>query len=233
MSEPRSTPHALQRSLRQLQVAVGVLSLVVVALLTTAMRPAQPDVLRTRGIIVEDEAGRARILIGAPIPVVGERIRTDTAKARAAWGEQMGGDRYMNYYRNYRHAVHGMLVLDENGFDRLAIGDSTPDPNIGPRIGPATGIEINDARGFERSGYGLLNVDGSYRVVLGLDGANGREGIALSLFDDGPAGLWAYGPAGEQFFAGRGTDPDASLGWQLTAGDSVVAGRSMPIAHRD
>jgi hypothetical protein len=149
----------------------------------------------------------------------------------------MGGDRYMGYYAGYRHAVHGMLVLDENGFDRLAIGDSTPDPNIGRRIGPATGIEINDERGFERSGYGLLRVDGTNRVNLGLDGANGREGVALALHDNGPAGFWAYGNTGETYFAGRtaGSEsqeggPVRKLGWILRRQDTVLAERTIPIA---
>lgn len=223
----------LRRAVRRLHLVVGLLGVVVVALAVRALRPTTPDVIRTRGLVVEDASGRARILIGAPIPVVAERVRTDTAKARAAWGEQMGGDRYMGYYASYRHSTHGMLVLDERGFDRLAIGDSTPDPNIGNRLGPATGIQINDAMGFERSGYGLLRVDGLYRVVLGLDGSDGREGVALSLFDQGPAGLWAYGPGGESYFAGRdgstSSRDGALLGWSLRRGDSVVMSQTMPV----
>jgi hypothetical protein len=81
--------------------------------------------------------------------------------------------------------MHGMLVLDENGHDRVAIGDSTPDPNIGRRIGPGTGIQINNGQGFERSGYSLLNVNGVERVVLGLDSKQGREGLTLALDDAG------------------------------------------------
>ncbi len=36
------------------------------------------------------------------------------------------------------------------------MGYPVPHPNIGRRIGPRTGLAINDAEGFERSGYGLL-----------------------------------------------------------------------------
>ena len=85
--------------------------------------------------------------------------------------------------------MHGMLVLDENGFDRLAIGDSTPDPNIGKRIGAGPGIDINDAAGFERTGYGLVTVDGKDRVVLGLDSKSGEEALSLMVREDGAAGL--------------------------------------------
>jgi hypothetical protein len=39
------------------------------------------------------------------------------------------------------------------------------------------------------SWYGLINVDGKHRVVLGLDSAQGQEGLTLSLFDEGAVGL--------------------------------------------
>jgi hypothetical protein len=48
---------------------------------------------------------------------------------------------------------------------------------------------INDERGNERSGYGLLKVDDRYRVVLGLDSAQGREGLTLGLSDEGGVGM--------------------------------------------
>jgi hypothetical protein len=85
--------------------------------------------------------------------------------------------------------VNGLLILDEEGFDRIAVGDPVPDPNIGKRIAPSTGIVINDEQGFERSGYGLLKVEDQYRVVLGLDSAKGVEGLTLSLVDDERVGL--------------------------------------------
>ena len=143
-------------------------------------------IVRTRGIIVEDDKGRERILIGAPIPPARNRVRTDLARVQKEWAPRFPDSaRYMGYYRNYRHTMHGMLVLDENGHDRVAIGDSTPDPNIGRRIGPGTGIQLNNAQGFERGGYSMLNVNGVERVVLGLDSRQGREGIALALDDAG------------------------------------------------
>jgi hypothetical protein len=49
-------------------------------------------------------------------------------------------------------------------------------------------VVINDERGFERSGYGLLKVKDRYRVVLGMDSAKGQEGLWLALFDEGPVG---------------------------------------------
>lgn len=203
----------LERRIRQLQR--WMLLMVVVTLVAGTSAFVSHDdapVIRTRGIVVVDEAGRERILIGAPIPYARNRVRTDTLRVAREWGPIFPDSaKYMGWYRNYRHSMHGMLVMDENGFDRLAIGDSTPDPNIGRRIGPATGIEINDEQGFERSGYALLRVGGSSRVVLGLDSRNGTEGAALSLFDDGRVGLSIYGPQRRLVFLGS-MPPSEGLG---------------------
>ena len=178
------------------------------------------DVLRVRGLIVVDAAGRERILIGAPIPETPRRVRTDTARARAAWGHI--SPRYMEYYANYRHAVHGIVVLDEQGFDRLALGDSVPDPNIGRRIAPSTGLTFNDARGYERGGFGLLDLGGKYRVGLGLDTHRGREGVFLVVDDGGRAGVHVQGGGGEAFLGAlppeSPTSSDTSFGLRLRHG---------------
>jgi len=98
--------------------------------------------------------------------------------------------------------MNGLLVLDERGFDRVAIGQDYPDPNIGQRLGRATGVVINDTMGFERSGYGLLRIDDQDRMVLGLDGPHGREGVVLSILEDGTAGLQVMHRQ-QGLFAGR------------------------------
>ena len=145
------------------------------------------DVITTRGIIVLDENGKERILIGAPIPFAQNRVRTDTLRARESWG-YIHPD-YMNFYKNYEHSTNGILILDDKGMDRIAIGDPAPDPNIGKRIAPSTGFVLNDKNGFERSGYGILTLDGIDRVNLGLDTNKGTEGLVLTVDDNGTAGL--------------------------------------------
>jgi hypothetical protein len=150
-----------------------------------------PDgVIRTQGLIIEDEAGRERILIGAPVPEAANRVRTDEARVREVWAPQFpDADAYMGYYQDYSHETNGMLILSEDGFDRLVVGDPVPDPNIGRRFGPSTGIVINDARGFERTGYGVLAVNGRQNVGLGLDTDRIEEGLSLVLHDGGPHGI--------------------------------------------
>jgi len=120
------------------------------------------DVLRVRGLIIVDEKGRERILLGAPVPKTTERKRQDDAT--------------------------GMLVLGEDGADRVAVG-YTPDPQIlgkvVKRISPSAGINFMDKNGNERGGFGVLE-DG--RVNLGLDYST-REAVSLFADDKGYAGL--------------------------------------------
>lgn len=216
------------RTLRRAALATGA-ALVVAAV--AGFRAQQPTVLRARGLVIVDSAGRERILIGAPIPYARNRVRTDTLRVAREWARSFPDSaKYMGWYRDYRHSMHGMLVLDERGFDRLAVGDSNPDPNIGRRIGPATGVEVNDARGFERTGYGMLTVGGSDRVVLGLDGKNGTEGAALSLIDGGRVGLSVYGRKQRLMFMGT-MPPDARLGLADTT-DGLLLARGKDVAHR-
>lgn len=158
------------------------------------------DIIRTQGIIVEDMEGRPRILIGSPAPIVPERVRTDTSKVRQLWGKYFPKE-YMTYYKEYNNDNFGIIVLDEKGVDRMAIGSPVPDPNIGKRIGPSTGIVINDGEGFERTGYGLLELENGNRVVLGLDNDNGTEGLTLSILEDGTKGL-NINSSNQQIFVG-------------------------------
>ncbi len=172
--------------------------------------PAGGRVLRARGLVIEDEAGRERILLGAPVPAARNRVRTDPARVQELWARRFPRE-YMDWYKEYRHATNGLLILDEHGFDRLALGDPVPDPNVGKRIGPSTGLVINDERGFERSGYGLLKVKDRYRVALGMDSARGREGLTLALFDDGPVGV-TVGSEGRVAYLGSAPPGDGTTG---------------------
>lgn len=196
----QNSMQAMQARIKRLERRLYIfymtgLSAIVLAIFVYAVSPAgsaQSDdsakVIRARGLVIVDEQGRERILLGAPIPAAANRVRTDLMRVKEIWGKRFPPE-YMQYYQGYRHNTNGLLILDEKGFDRIAIGDPVPDPNTGKRIGPSTGLAINDEQGFERSGYGLLKVKDNYRVVLGLDSADGSEGLSLLLFDNGPTGL--------------------------------------------
>ena len=201
-------PERLKRAIRWLQ-AYAALMTVAMAVLFFRSGTEADGVLRARGLIIEDDAGRERILIGAPIPEAANRVRTDTARLREAWGPRFAEFRdgymeeYMSYYQDFNHSTNGILILSEDGFDRIALGDPKPDPSVGMRIGPSTGMVINDAEGFERMGYGLLDIDGTYRVTLGLDSNGSTEGLVLFLDDlTGEVGV-SVGDRGDRIFLGK------------------------------
>ncbi|MCY3610143.1 MAG: hypothetical protein OXH51_01290 [Gemmatimonadetes bacterium] len=219
----------LTRTVRWLQ-AYAILMTIALAVLFVRSGTGTDGVLRVRGLIVEDDSGRERILIGAPIPEAANRVRTDTARVRELWGPRFPDlERYMGWYEDYQHSTNGIVILSEDGFDRIAIGDPKPDPNIGRRLGPSTGVVINDPEGFERTGYGLLELDGHYRVSFGLDSDRGTEGLVLTLDDqDRRVGVYVRDEDGRIFLgnaaAGHGVSnlPDPFQGLTLTRDGETV-----------
>lgn len=148
-----------------------------------ALADDRPDsVLRVRGLIIEDDRGRERIVIGAPTPQVPGRKRKDASTA--------------------------MVFLGEDGSDRMCIG-FTPDPQqngkVLKRIAPSVGLQINDPAGNERTGYGYLE---NGRVNLGIDWPN-REAISIGVDDkEGSAIVMVWGEKDNTaeragFFVGR------------------------------
>lgn len=216
----------LERRVKWLQtMVVALATLVILATVSAFSRSSENQVIRARGFVVVDSMGRARILIGAPIPYAADRVRTDTARVRKLWaGRFPDPDQYMRSYATYHNSMNGILILDSAGFDRLALGDPTPDPNVGRRIAPSVGLVINDSQGFERAGLSMLNVNRKGRVVLGLDSNRGREAVMLTVNDAGGRGLHVR--TGQQSIllghAFEGTSDSAFSGLLIKRGDSVV-----------
>lgn len=175
---PRETVTTSQKSLtriqRQLRVTqvmclICLLGLMVESWAVTRPNPAlaqeQDKVLRVRGITIEDAKGRPRILLGAPVAKVeGRRDQED---------------------------VYGLIVLGENGTDRVIVSYPLPGPH---REGEAAGgVLLNDARGGERGGYVaadngeiVLTLDGTKdeAIKLGVDPAKPMSWIAVNDFED-------------------------------------------------
>jgi hypothetical protein len=82
----------LERQLQRIYAVASLACLVVAALVSTAFlrRPATPDVIRARQLIIEDSAGRDRIVLGAPVrdnfkrisPATGLVIRDSSGSER-------------------------------------------------------------------------------------------------------------------------------------------------------
>jgi hypothetical protein len=136
-SDPRIAK--LERQVRLLTfVSLAGLTFIVVTF-STSLRTTYvsaddgTSILRTRGIVIEDDHGRPRLLLGAPIPRVEGRKRRDAL-------------------------TNGIVVLEENGTDRVVVGDAL-EPMVAGGVGKRTGTEhasgfwINDSNGNERGGY--------------------------------------------------------------------------------
>lgn len=193
----------LRASIRRLKLAVLGLSGVVVVLVAGGFSEPQDAILRARGIVIEDSAGRARILIGAPAPDVPERLRSNKEKWQEAFS-WLYPDGDVSPLERLDNDTVGMLVIDENGQDRVAIGGPVPDPLNGRRIGPAYGLSIHDEDGIERAGFGHMKdtAKGLDRVGLGLDGRDG-EGVIILVDGDGTAGIVANdNKHGKRMFTG-------------------------------
>ncbi len=202
-----ATAERLTRSIRWLQVYAALMT---VGLVVSFMRggTGTDGVLRARGLVIEDEAGRERILLGAPIPEAANRVRTDTARLRELWGpEHPDIEAYMDSYQDYNHEAYGLVILNEDGFDRLILGEEAPDPHVGKRIAPSTGLLVHDRMGFERGGFGVLSREDSDFVVLGLDSSRG-EAVSLIAYDEGMVGVY-LNEGGDVMFLGKG--PDGSM----------------------
>lgn len=206
----------LQRQLDQqnkrLNKIVFFSGLIIVCLLSQfffSFREADENkILRAKGIVIVDDHGRERILIGAPLPQAGNRVRTDTARVRALWSQRFGNaNQYMKWYKDYDHKANGILILDEQGYDKVCLGDGVPDANIGPRIGKQTGLIFCDNEGFERGGIGVINVgDKQNRVVMALDGENGTDATGISVMEDGETGFFAGGKGYRMFLGASPAD---------------------------
>ena len=133
----------VERSLRHTRLALATLALLNAGLVLTAMRggaEAPPsgqgqDVIRTRGVIVVDSAGTARILIGqAP----GQRrspqhgIMINDAKGHERFGVGIADDGLMGMgfdapvgVGDQRNRERMYLAVDRNGLARVHVMDNT------------------------------------------------------------------------------------------------------------
>jgi hypothetical protein len=107
----------LETRSRRLQLTVTALAVLLAASVTT-LRPSaqQPtDVLRVKGLIVEDATGRARIVLGAPIAEGADSRRTGLKILDAAGAERIGISALNN-----GDAVIGLDAPPGTGDDRNA-----------------------------------------------------------------------------------------------------------------
>lgn len=166
------TDQRIQLLERRLRTLICLCSLLALGLGVLAWRgpshlanaAESPSILHVKGLVVEDELGRARILLGAPFPSVHDRLRQDTTAT-------------------------SILVLDEQGHDRISMGQVMPAQIDGKvpanfhRIGSAYALTIYDAVGNERGGMGFLTNDkGLGRSAAVLD-RPGHDAVGMMVDD--------------------------------------------------
>lgn len=174
-------------------------TIILVFIITSFRQPEQKfGIIRAKGIVIEDGMGRDRILIGSPIPFSKGRVRTDTNLVKKYWAKNFEEDsaQYMKWYSNYYHGAEGIVIMNENGFDRVLLGDKLADPNTGKRMFEPAGILWNDKEGWELGGAGVNTTkDGKSRSVMGVDDKDG-EAVHIVALEDGTKGLIVGGENG-------------------------------------
>jgi hypothetical protein len=143
MSNVQLLTQRIERAERRVRLISAVTVLLAIMLLAAAVRPA-PDVLRVRGIVLVDAAGRERIVLGAPLA----EVSGDSRLAGAS----------------------GIVVLDSAGRPMVAAGIDNPligtEGKTAERIGRSAGLTFYDlSTGQERGGIGTLE-DGRANVCL-------------------------------------------------------------------
>lgn len=161
MNEGPDVANRLERAERRVRLLSGtVLLLVAVAVLgSVGAQEGDPvDVITARGLVVVDDAGRARVVIGAP----GTSAAADPRLAETT----------------------GLVVLDTTSRPAVAVGIDPPlildDGTIGKRIGSSSGLTFYDPRdGKERGGIGAFE-DGRANVCLDY-GTASKEAVCMTV----------------------------------------------------
>lgn len=143
-------------------------------------------IIRAKGIIIEDENGRDRVLIGAPIPHSKDRVRTDTAKVRKHFASLFKDpNEYMGWYKKYKNSSNGIVFMNDKGFDEVLVGEDLADPNVGVRMFKVSGLLVNNKEGWERIGAGVNTLEnGKTRQGFGVDDDSG-EAMHIVTLEDG------------------------------------------------
>lgn len=190
----------LKKQINWLRYYVFISSAAFIVLLFSAFNGPEKKfgIIRAKGIVIEDSAGRDRILIGSPVPFSKYRVRTDTNLVRKYWSKNFGknANQYMQWYKGYYNGAEGIVVMNETGFDRVLLGDKLADPNSGKRMFESAGVLWNDKEGWELGGAGVNTTkEGKSRAVIGVDDRDG-EAVHIIALEDGTKGLVIGGENG-------------------------------------
>ena len=147
---------SLEKIAKAQSVVIIILIIAVAWLFVESLREsAAEDIIYTKGIIIQDEEGNARIAMGFPIANE-DRLRDDT--------------------------LNGIVFMDEKGMDRIHLGQHGKlylGGKYHERLNEGWSLFFNDDKGEERSGYGFSDDDNSIGLGMDYGGAFGGEAIYL------------------------------------------------------
>jgi hypothetical protein len=157
----QSELHSLRKEILKLKLIIGLIVVGTTIFMTWSFTSADKRILRSRGLIIEDERGKPFIMMGSP---------TSSDK-----------------HRKRKDPVQGIILLDSTGVDRLFIGKDSKlqiGGDLIDRNSSGWSFLINDTAGDERGGFGFA--DDEDRIGLGLDygGKDGLEAIYLNASND-------------------------------------------------
>lgn len=147
----------LQKIQNLQSIFILILLIGILVILYQQKNTTPEEITRTKGLVIEDEQGNPRIMMGFPIASSDDRLRTDT--------------------------LNGILLLDENGADRVHLGKHGK-LFLGGKYYARTNNDgwslfFNDSKGEERSGYGFSDSDNSVGLGMDYGGEHGGEAIFL------------------------------------------------------
>jgi len=100
--------------------------------------------------------------------------------------------------------ARGLIILDDQGRERIVVGAPVPNPREGVRRSASSGIVINDPAGYERFGLGLTD-DG--QMGMGFDAPPGtgdsRNRERMNLVADASGGAYIRFLNRKTFVPGR------------------------------
>jgi hypothetical protein len=211
----------LEGRTRSLTVLCGLLllSLTAVTLSTIPSRvkaAEDANVLHVKGLIVEDDQGRARILLGAPFPKTSDRLRQDDPSAAMVFLDKQGHDRFLvgetiaaqidgkvpqQFHRMGQSASYGATILDPAGNERGGIGFLSNGTTVNRAVmaldrpgEDAIGMMVDDKTGYAGLGVEYAPEVGKWTTGLILGTQGNKAFITIKDLNDMPRATFGIGP---------------------------------------
>ena len=144
---------------RTTKIQTLIIAALVIAIIWLYINPngknENTNILYTQGIVIQDQDGNPRIAMGFPVN---------------------------NENRQRKDTINGLVFMDENGMDRIHLGQHGKlflGGKYHDRLNDGWSLFFNDSKGEERSGYGFSDDDNSVGLGMDYGGEFGGEAIYL------------------------------------------------------